>query len=86
VSRAAFASVLIGPRTLGASLVAARCASSSAAAAVTAYGEATRIHEYTTLFMVLVDWKPRLSPVASASHPLSLPSAYITTSGTCIGH
>ncbi|AQL10096.1 CemA-like proton extrusion protein-related [Zea mays] len=39
VSRAAFASVLIGPRTLGASLVAARCASSSAAAAVTAYGE-----------------------------------------------
>ncbi|PWZ05693.1 hypothetical protein Zm00014a_011506 [Zea mays] len=45
VSRAAFASVLIGPRTLGASLVAARCASSSAAAAVTAYDHASFVKE-----------------------------------------
>lgn len=45
MSRAAFASVLIGPRTLGASLVAARCASSSAAAAVTAYDHASFVKE-----------------------------------------
>jgi hypothetical protein len=62
VSRAAFASVLMGPRALGASLVAARCASSSpvaaAAAAVTAYGEATTIRDS----FVHVDRKARLSP------------------------
>jgi hypothetical protein len=62
VSRAAFASVLMGPRALGASLVAARCASSSpvaaAAAAVTAYGEATTIRDSS----VHVDRKACLSP------------------------
>ncbi|XP_066307442.1 protein IN CHLOROPLAST ATPASE BIOGENESIS, chloroplastic-like isoform X2 [Miscanthus floridulus] len=49
VSRAAFASVLMGPRALGASLVAARCASSSpaaaATAAVTAYDHASFVKE-----------------------------------------
>nr|AGT15925.1 hypothetical protein SHCRBa_040_O01_F_50 [Saccharum hybrid cultivar R570] len=49
VSRAAFASVLMGPRALGASLVAARCASSSpvaaAAAAVAAYDHASFVKE-----------------------------------------
>jgi hypothetical protein len=52
----------MGPRALGASLVAARCASSSpvaaAAAAVTAYGEATTIRDSS----VHVDRKACLSP------------------------
>lgn len=53
VSRAAFASVLLGRRAVGASLVPARCASSAAspAAAVAAYGEAKTIR----MFLVLVD-------------------------------
>ncbi|XP_034575066.1 protein IN CHLOROPLAST ATPASE BIOGENESIS, chloroplastic isoform X2 [Setaria viridis] len=47
VSRAAFASVLLGRRAVGASLVAARCASSAAspAAAVTAYDHASFVKE-----------------------------------------
>ena len=67
MSRAAFASVLMGPRALGASLVAARCASSSpvaaaAAAAATAYGEQCQnytIGVYINPVPLLCQWQLR---------------------------
>nr|CAB3502270.1 unnamed protein product [Digitaria exilis] len=51
MSRAAFASVLLGPRAPGASLVAARCVSSPAAAsaAVTAYDHASFVKEIAAM-------------------------------------
>ena len=61
MSRAAFASVLMGPRALGASLVAARCAASSpasaATAAVTAYGEDNHTRFFSSWFL----WIGRLA-------------------------